>query len=859
MGFWGQQTATETCQNCGSALGAQGECTACLLELGVSKHPAEDGSPRHSLPDIESLNRHFPQLEIRRLIGRGGMGAIYQARQTNLDRDVALKIIASEVSGDPTFAERFEREAKTLARLSHSNIVTVYDFGRTEDGLAYLVMEYVDGINLREAMASNSIGADDALSVVSTICDALQYAHDKGVVHRDIKPENILLSEEGAIKVADFGIAKIVDESIRTPTLTATRQVLGSMHYLAPEHLEAPGQVDHRVDLYALGVILYELLTGELPLGRYEPPSRLQGRANARIDDIVMRTLNRRPNERYQKASELGQDLSSVELEGNAPIIEPVAGFVADSVRETANSPAVPFIAESHGGFGELVGMVRVTGGGTLKLEYRARDSIFGTIKSDTKVTEIPLSELLRFELKPGIFGSKLRLIADSIEALSSLPGAETGQVTLKIKGEDREAAQALIDAAGSRGVNVINPPAIAASLMESTSKHPNWVPFSILSIFCAIFNAGMLAVVIMVASSEVGSEMEFNAIAITTSVIFGPIALLQLMNGLLGLTVRPVGFARATSIISMLPVAPAWIFSCPFGVWGFLWLRRGASASTVQRVGSVASARPAANATGWGATTIMFIRESRWGKLVAAGNVLAAVLAVAAIAVYKSGLYMTELKFDMVDASFQEIPLEQQVRERLGSDVDVSWYDGHLVVRLTAYDRERVIDQLRIESEVELSWLVRLGNESKGEDSEVSIESDVLDLKTKLPIAKDLDLPSDFASNDHTYGVLVGSMVPLKREDFSDLESRNPKSTRIDMRLTKRGSEKLLKSAPSDKEGYMPVLVVDGMVIGYLNSGTIVQRKLEFEFVSGDGFNARSIEAALRGPALGTELELVD
>ena len=861
MGFWGQ-TATETCQNCGSALGAQGECTACLLQLGVSQHPsANEESPRPSLPDVVTLNRQFPQLEIRRLIGRGGMGAIYQARQTNLDRDVALKIIASEVSGDPAFAERFEREAKTLARLSHSNIVTVYDFGRTEDGLAYLIMEYVDGINLREAMASKSIGADDALAVVSTICDALQYAHDKGVVHRDIKPENILLSEEGAVKVADFGIAKIVDESIRTPTLTATRQVLGSMHYLAPEHLEAPGQVDHRVDLYALGVILYELLTGELPLGRYEPPSRLQGRANAKIDEIVLRTLNRRPNERYQRAAELGQDLSSVELEGNAPVIEPVAGAAGPPRNATGSTPAVPFTAQSHGGFGELVGMIRVTNEQNLKLEYRARDAIFGTIQSDTKVIEIPLADLVRFEFRPSVFGSKLRLVADSIESLSSLPGAETGQVTLYIKSEDREAAQALIDASDCQGASVGNLPAIAASLMDSTRSHPNWVPFSILSIFCAIFNAGMLAVVLMVASHEVSDVLEFNAIAISTSVIFGPIALLQLMNGLLGLTVRPIGFARATSIISMLPIAPAWIFSGPWGLWGYFWLREADQDTSMRSTASSPQAKVADGPRGWGATTMMFIRESRWGKLVTAGNVIAAVLAIGALAVYRSGIYQTELNFDIVDSSAPDIDLHQRIQERLGHDVGVSGYDGNVVVSLQANDRDRVIDLLRIESAIEVSWLVRLGDNLPTEDeaSEIAEKNDLLETESRIPIARNLDVPSGFVTQDSTLGVSVESSIPLNRADFSDLDSNNPASHRLNMILTQKGSEKLEKLAPSDSDDYLPVLVVDGMVIGYLSDGSIVQRDLLFEFVPGSEFNARSIEAALRGPALGTDLELID
>ncbi|MEM8680698.1 MAG: protein kinase, partial [Planctomycetota bacterium] len=299
------QSQHRFCPSCGSPLPSTGECAACLLQLGISHAPEEAAPEAASLPTLEELDHQFPQLELTRLIGRGGMGAIYHARQKTLDRDVALKLISKEVCSDPAFVERFEREAKALAKLSHPNIVTIFDFGRTEDGTAYLVMEYVDGINLREAISAGGIGSDEALEIVSTICKALAYAHSKGVVHRDIKPENILLGEDGSLKVADFGIAKIVDDSVRTPTLTATRQVLGSLHYLAPEHLESPADVDHRVDLYALGVIFYELLTGQLPLGRFEPPSVVRGEVDGRLDAVVLKTLSRRPAERYQHAVEL--------------------------------------------------------------------------------------------------------------------------------------------------------------------------------------------------------------------------------------------------------------------------------------------------------------------------------------------------------------------------------------------------------------------------------------------------------------------------------------------------------------------------------------------------------------------------
>src|SRR5512137_1230727 len=207
------------CSRCGTALapGAlKGLCPRCLMELNLvapTEIPGEVGphgtKVTKPLPTPEDLAKHFPQLEILECLGRGGMGVVYKARQPKLNRVVALKILAPERVADPKFAERFAREAQALARLNHPNIVTVYDFGET-DGLYYLTMEFVDGVGLRQLLQTRKIAPEEALAIVPKICEALQYAHDEGVVHRDIKPENILLDKKGRVKIADFGIAKIV-------------------------------------------------------------------------------------------------------------------------------------------------------------------------------------------------------------------------------------------------------------------------------------------------------------------------------------------------------------------------------------------------------------------------------------------------------------------------------------------------------------------------------------------------------------------------------------------------------------------------------------------------------------------------
>jgi len=239
------------------------------------------------------------------------MGTVYRARQARIDRMVALKVLALDPVDDPTFAERFRREAMVLARLDHRNIVKLYDFGERE-GLFYLVLEFVDGPNLRTLMKQSLLAPAQALAIVPQICEALQFAHDEGVVHRDIKPENVLLDAKGRVKIADFGLAKLVDADARDVSLTEVGQVMGTPHYMAPEQLRGSREVDHRADIYSLGVVFYEMLTGELPRGNFEMPSK-RVQVDVRLDEIVLKSLERTPERRYQHAVEVKTDVEDVE------------------------------------------------------------------------------------------------------------------------------------------------------------------------------------------------------------------------------------------------------------------------------------------------------------------------------------------------------------------------------------------------------------------------------------------------------------------------------------------------------------------------------------------------------------------
>jgi len=304
-----------SCPKCGSPIpedAPQGLCPKCVLSgADTFPDPCSAPSPRTPPPTVGEVAAQFPDLEILELVGAGGMGAVYKARQPKLERFVALKILAHDLAEDPSFAERFNREARVLARLNHPNIVSVFDFG-SHGPFPFLLMEFIEGVNLRQAMKAGGFTPADTLALVQNICAGLHFAHEEGILHRDIKPENILIDARGRVKIADFGIAKLIGkDEVDDLTLTAKDTVLGSLHYMAPEQLESPAEVDIRADIYSLGVVFYELLTRELPIGRFMPPSE-KTPMDPRIDKVVMRALEKERRRRYQTVGEVKTGVEAI-------------------------------------------------------------------------------------------------------------------------------------------------------------------------------------------------------------------------------------------------------------------------------------------------------------------------------------------------------------------------------------------------------------------------------------------------------------------------------------------------------------------------------------------------------------------
>ena len=320
---------------------------------------------REELPLPEELTALLPadSYQVDSFLGQGGMGAVYRGQQVRLKRPVAIKIMRRDRGKDYDFEARFEREAQAMAKLSHPNIVSIIDYGQAGADYLYIVMELIDGADLMDVIRSGQMTQEMALTLLPQICDALQFAHDHGIVHRDIKPSNIMLTRDGRIKMADFGLAKRFDteSSFRTQTGTG----MGTPDYAAPEQFDPNACIDHRADIYALGVMIYQMITGSLPRGVWKPPSQRVEVAPA-WDDIVSRAMQSDPADRYQTASDIKTDVSSIPLagkEGSAgtPARSSSKGGAAAKTSAADKSVRAPFTSRAPLLIGLIVGVVVIS------------------------------------------------------------------------------------------------------------------------------------------------------------------------------------------------------------------------------------------------------------------------------------------------------------------------------------------------------------------------------------------------------------------------------------------------------------------------------------------------------------------
>ena len=811
------------CSQCDQPIPAGANCHYCLMELGKSATSVDERDQTILSP--EQVAESFPQYEIVRVVGRGGMGVIYQARQKTLERDVALKVIASNVAEDPAFAERFEREAKTLAKLSHPNIVTVYDFGTTSDGLVYLAMEFVDGVNLREAIQTQAIESHEALEIVRETCSALQYAHAKGIVHRDIKPENVLINEEGVVKVADFGLAKLLGSTQQQFTLTQTRQVMGTLHYMAPEQMETPNQVDHRADIYSLGVMFYELLTGQLPIGRFENPSTLNPRLSNSIDRVVLRTLSRKPANRYQSIADLATELNRLTEEGmqstgeSIPILTPAA---PSEQPNTLGVFSVPFSVEVAGSFAEAVGVLRMEND-IVYISYKTRDKVFGVIQSKTQNVQIPVKELSKLECRPGIFRAKLTVTPQRLELSDDLPNASGGQCEIFIKQQDAPEAARMIRYAQQRfshlrnandSNNFVN--ALSTGTLDPTATNKR-ITIGVLFLVCACLNLiGMILALVTLADEADDPAIVFVIVMIP--IIFGLTFAAQIVGGITSFSAFERRWPLIASVVSMIPLTPAFPLSVPLGIYAFRMLTQ----KTTQD-------RPQSQFM----STMMYLRKSKWSSTIAGGNLLLIAAIAGGLIIYRTGYYPQDTYYrvvrkDTVNAMLDAV--DQRICQHIPS-VIISSDRDRIRVRSMQYQVDEIQEMLKIATDVQLMWLV---NNSNNEPS--------VKLAGAFANAKGINNSELRVANETR---------TITSSDFLTLIAVRDE---ISMVLTSESREWLESGRP--EEVVALALMVDDMVEAIATPADISSREVRFTLAKDSPINARQLEYAIRGPALDSPLE---
>ena len=570
-----------------------GFCPGCVIKMGKSERQGQQNTSAWADADatigVDDIAKRLPNLEFIEVIGSGGMGTVFKARQKSLDRLVAVKLLSPKISNDPSFAERFNREARTLAKLSHPNIVAVFESGEIE-GRYYIVMEFIDGINLREAIRARTLNAEDALAIVPQICDALYFAHSEGVVHRDIKPENILLDKKGRVKIADFGLAKLLGQKMEHLTLTGTNQIVGTLNYMAPEQLEKPMAVDHRADIYSLGVVFYELLTGELPIGRFAPPSEFKA-CDPVLDQVVFRTLEKEPGRRYQNASEVKSAVETYH-----PDLECVPNGPAEPKPEKSFLPTnyrLPFtIPNVHGGFATADGILRFNGK-TIEIEWQTKDCVLGTFKSGPHTQTISIADVLWVKSK-NRSGSKLVIQTDKLATADRIPGTESGNIKLNIPRAERELAimfvqdvqQYLDHPSDTENSHYLKSP--AEPFEEGEARQRLLIPglgmitAGVLNLICSITVALLFTITIargesFLFVSENGEQLPF-AVGIFIVATFGiGIPLLLGVVAIVGanrmMQLRNYGFATFCSITTLSPIHFGWLIGAPFAIWSLVVL----------------------------------------------------------------------------------------------------------------------------------------------------------------------------------------------------------------------------------------------------------------------------------------------
>jgi hypothetical protein len=431
-------------------------------------------------------------------------------------------------------------------------------------------MEYVDGRNLRDLLRAGPLPAAQALEIVPGICDALQYAHDEGLVHRDVKPENILLDRKGRVKIADFGLAKLVGLTPAFLTLTGANEVMGTLLYMAPEQMQRAHTVDHRADLYSLGVVLYEMLTGELPLGRFAPPSH-KAAVDERLDQVVLRALAREPAERYQDAGAFKQDVEAARAAPTTGAPGRV-GAIGEPGRVSARRegrpvwPSARFQILDQGEHVEANGLVR-RDDEALILEFewaKKKYKSFFKEPGQPQEVRIPLHEIAGLSYGWG-WGKPPRSVilkVTRLAALAGMPGSGQGRVQFSIPREDRDQARGLVESI--RGPASVDREPVR---QEAAPAAMGLLVSGMLGLFSWVV-IGLILIELEPRPANPIREAVFYLLVIVAGSLVVTLSGVQVLGAAKMLRLRGYPWAGTAAILATIPWSPIWPVGLPFGIW---------------------------------------------------------------------------------------------------------------------------------------------------------------------------------------------------------------------------------------------------------------------------------------------------
>ncbi|MCC6509534.1 MAG: protein kinase, partial [Pirellulaceae bacterium] len=646
------------------------------------------------------------------------------------------------------------------------------------------------------------------------------------------------------IKLADFGIAKINDAALPERKITATNQVLGTAHYLAPEQLTQRDEVDHRVDIYALGVILYELLTGQLPIGNFEVPSRINSKVSVEVDGVLLRALQQRPTARFQSVDDF-----RVALQNCSVLMAPAAQSQLTD-ENAAPIAAVPFYCDGFNGLSIVHGTLRAVEDG-IHIEYRSRDKLIGQIRSKLREATLPWNRLVRIDFRPGVFDGVMQVNGDSFSLLEYFPGSENGCLLLKIKHGNQELAQQVI-----QRILATRPHLVGASSRQIQFPGPLILAIPVLCILFGLLNIGVLAIIeTAIATSNLDGQQKAMAI-ILSAICIGPIAIAQLVLGIIYANTGEKLIGQVAALVSMLPLSPVALASIPFGIWVRAQLQ------PAQPGGLVSPSRFG----GWGLTTVFFSTESKYVRVASIIETAVCSIVICGVVVWVLGLYPTTLRYRIVgQASEQEISQFLSARLQDVSTMSIRQLGDRLEVTTLRRWRERVTDQLAI---TEAPSLVICADESQG-GAGGTADNYVPSVSGKLP--KGLVVRSTATGSE----VACLSATPLHEDWLSAVQSLDEDEDGDGDSLTitwSREGFSMIREMLNDRQTKpIMALKVDGWIEAITPESSKATaatataddddraKSVSFRWLPSTKRSIRSLQAALRGPSLSAELELME